>query len=64
MEDRILPCPDCPPDCGRICDTCKVFCKIYKAYAKEHAAPRPRVSVNDKYATAKNAAIKRRKRRG
>lgn len=62
MEERKLPCPACPADCGRLCDTCKVFCKIYKDYIKEHPAPRPKVTVNDAYAQQKHEEAERRRR--
>ena len=62
MVERVLPCPACPPDCGRLCDTCKVFCKIYKDYAKEHRPPSPKVSVNDAYAQQKHKEAERRRR--
>lgn len=63
-SEKKMPCPDCPPDCSRLCETCKVFCKIYKIWAKEHAAPRPRVSVNDAYAQQKHMAAVRRAKNG
>ena len=63
-EKKEMPCPACPENCARLCETCKVFCRIYKDWAKEHAPPRPKVSVNDEYAQHKHEMAVRRAKHG
>ncbi len=67
MEDKRakMPCPDCPEDCKRLCDTCKVFCRIYKNWKAEHGAPRPKYTTTDAYCNEKNKiAREKAKKRG
>lgn len=63
-EQKIMPCPACPEDCPRHCETCKVFCRIYKDWQKEHPTPQPKVTVNDEYAQQKHKEAERRRRHG
>lgn len=64
-ESKIeMPCPACPPDCPRLCETCKVFCKVWKEWKADHAEPRPRFTTADAYCNEKNKKAKARAARG
>lgn len=49
METVEMPCPACPPDCTHRSPTCRPICKIWKAWQREHQAPRPKVTEVEKY---------------